>query len=184
MRVPPLPAEQWDEPVRAAFDGLLPADRFNPEGAGNALATLARHPALAKAFLQFNTHLLIDSTLPVQTRELAVLRVAHRCASAYEWTQHVVMARQAGLSAAQIAGAQNGEAANDFDRAVLDAVDELQGDWTVSDATWSALGQHLDERQRMDLIFTVGCYSTLAMAFNTFGVEVEAGAPLADEWKT
>jgi len=35
------------------------------------------------------------------------------------------------------------------------------------------LSERLDHRQRMDYIFTVGCYATLAMAFNTFGVEVE-----------
>ena len=31
--------------------------------------------------------------------------------------------------------------------------------------------EHLDERQRMDLVFTIGCYGALAMAINTFGVE-------------
>ncbi len=41
----------------------------------------------------------------------------------------------------------------------------------VSDATWAILSDHLDERQRMDLIFTIGCYGSLAMAINTFGVE-------------
>jgi hypothetical protein len=35
------------------------------------------------------------------------------------------------------------------------------------------LGERLDDRQRMDYVFTVGCYTLLAMAFNTFGVEVE-----------
>ena len=34
-----------------------------------------------------------------------------------------------------------------------------------------ALSEHLDERQRMDLVFTIGCYGALAMAINTFGVE-------------
>ncbi len=31
--------------------------------------------------------------------------------------------------------------------------------------------EHLDEHQRMDLVFTIGCYGALAMAINTFGVE-------------
>ena len=32
--------------------------------------------------------------------------------------------------------------------------------YELSDATWAALGDHLDERQRMDLVFTIGCYIT------------------------
>ncbi len=43
----------------------------------------------------------------------------------------------------------------------------------MTDATWAALSTRLDERQRMDLVFTIGCYGLLAMAFNTFGVVPE-----------
>ena len=44
--------------------------------------------------------------------------------------------------------------------------------WDRSTAyTWATLSEHLDEHQRMDLVFTIGCYGALAMAINTFGVE-------------
>jgi 4-carboxymuconolactone decarboxylase len=66
-----------------------------------------------------------------------------------------------------------GEASDPLDQAVLTAVDELEVDSNVSDATWAALSEHLDERQRMDLVFTIGSYGLLAMAFNTFGVVPE-----------
>src|SRR5271167_2921874 len=62
MRLPPLPADQWDEAVERALAPMLPAD--GPRDANNALATFAHHPALAKAFLRFNVHLLYSSTLP------------------------------------------------------------------------------------------------------------------------
>ena len=45
---------------------------------------------------------------------------------------------------------------------------------SISDETWAALGEQFDERQRMDLVFTVGCYGMLAMALNTFGVEPDS----------
>ena len=48
MRLPPLPGDQWDERERAALAGLLPEHRRNPRGAGNALATLVRHPDLTE----------------------------------------------------------------------------------------------------------------------------------------
>lgn len=173
MRLGPLPADQWDDEVCRALAGMLPAERRNPAGAGTALATLARHPDLAKAFLRFNVHLLFSSTLPERLRELAILRVAHRRGCAYEWAHHVTIGQAAGLSSADIEDLQHGAATDPLDRAVLTAVDELDALSNLSDATWAALGEHLDDRQRMDLVFTVGCYSLLAMAFNTFGVELE-----------
>jgi len=173
MRLPPLPEDEWDERTRAALAALLPPDRRNPQGAGNAMATLARHPDLTETFLPFNTRLLLHNTLPPRLRELAILRVARRCACAYEWTHHVKIAARAGLSEAEIEAAGQGKAAGELDSAVLSAVDELGDTCNLSDRTWARLGEHLDERQLMDLVFTIGAYSLLAMALNTFGVEPE-----------
>lgn len=173
MRLAPLPGEQWDDAVDNALALLLPAERRNPAGAGNALATLVRHPQLARAFLRFNGHLLYGSTLPPRLRELVILRVAHRRDCAYEWVHHVEMGKDAGLTDQDVAAARGGPPADEFDRAVLDAVDELEEKSQLSDATWAALSERLDERQRMDFVFTIGCYGLLAMAFNTFGVEPE-----------
>jgi 4-carboxymuconolactone decarboxylase len=171
VRLVPLPADEWDDDVRRALSVMLPEERLNPEGAGNLLATLARHPSLTRAFLRFNVHLLFQSTLPARMRELAILRVAHLLNSEYEWRHHVSMGRAVGLSDAAIEGAARGEGADELDQAVLDAVDQLQDKANLSDQTWAQLSAHLDERQRMDLVFTIGCYGALAMAINTFGVE-------------
>jgi alkylhydroperoxidase family enzyme len=170
MRLPPLPADQWDEATQQALSAMRGADT------NNALSTLAHHPALAKAFLRFNVHLLMSSTLPTRIRELAILRVAHRRESAYEWSHHVSMAKDEGITDDEIAGVQRGEAADEFDRTVLKAVDELEEKSELSDQTWAALGERLNDQQRMDLVFTVGCYALLAMAFNTFGVQLEQAA--------
>jgi alkylhydroperoxidase family enzyme len=167
MRLPPLPADQWDEATQQALSAMRGADT------NNALSTLAHHPALAKAFLRFNVHLLMSSTLPTRIRELAILRVAHRRESAYEWSHHVSMAKDEGITDDEIAALQRGEAADEFDRTVLKAVDELEEKSELSDQTWAALGERLNDQQRMDFVFTVGCYALLAMAFNTFGVQLE-----------
>jgi 4-carboxymuconolactone decarboxylase len=173
VRVQPLPADEWDEAVRASLSVMLPPERCNPEDAGNLMATLARHPKLARPYLRFSGYLLYGSTLPARIRELAVLRVAHRRDCAYEWSHHVRMGKEAGLSDAEIAATQTGETADGFDRAVIDAVDELDDKSKLSDRTWTALCERLDEQQRMDLIFTIGAYTALAMAINAFGVEVD-----------
>ncbi|OBG00222.1 carboxymuconolactone decarboxylase [Mycobacterium sp. 852014-52450_SCH5900713] len=167
MRLPPLPADQWDEVTQKALSAMRGAET------NNALSTLAHHPALAKAFLRFNVHLLTSSTLPVRIRELAILRVAHRRECAYEWSHHVRMAKDAGITDDEIAAVERGESADEFDRAVIAGVDELEAKSQLSDETWAALGERLNDQQRMDFVFTVGCYALLAMAFNTFGVQLE-----------
>lgn len=172
MRLSPLPADQWDEATQQALSAMRGADT------NNALSTLAHHPALAKAFLRFNVHLLMSSTLPTRIRELAILRIAHRRESAYEWSHHVSMAKDAGVTDDEIDAVQvyaGGDAGHldEFDRTVLTAVDELDEKSQLSDQTWAALGERLDDQQRMDFVFTVGCYALLAMAFNTFGIQLE-----------
>ena len=146
MRLPPLPADQWDDAVQQALAVMLPEERRNPENASNILGTFVNHPALTKEFLRFNVHLLFNSTLPPRLRELAILRVAHRTDSAYEWMQHVKMGRRVGLTEDDIAGVQRGEASDAFDRTVLAAVDELLEKYNLSDATWAALGERFDNR--------------------------------------
>lgn len=173
MRLSPLPADRWDDAARHAVAGMLPEERRNPRDAGNLLATLVRHPELTRAFLRFSGYLLSSSTLPPHVREQVILRVAHRRGCAYEWSHHVRLAKLAGLSDADISAVQSGDPNDEFDRAVLGAVDELDEKTNLSDQTWAALSERLDERQRMDLIFTIGGYTALAMALNTFGVEVE-----------
>ncbi|KDF01268.1 carboxymuconolactone decarboxylase [Mycolicibacterium aromaticivorans JS19b1 = JCM 16368] len=173
MRLTPLPAEQWDDEVQHALKGMLPRDRQNPEGAGTALSTLVRHPDLTKAYLGFNVYLLFRSTLPARLREVAVLRVAHRRDCTYEWEHHVEMAKAEGLTDDDVEAIRTGGADDELDRLVVRATDELEEKSNLTDETWAALGEHLTERQRMDFVFTVGAYGMLAMAFNTFGVQLE-----------
>ncbi|WP_068274352.1 carboxymuconolactone decarboxylase family protein [Aldersonia kunmingensis] len=173
MRLPPLPADEWDDEVRAALAGMMPRARQNPDDAGTALATLVRHPALTKAFLGLSIHLLFRSTLPARLRELAILRVAYRRDCEYESAHHVGMAAEVGISPEDVAGAQRGELADDFEQAVVRAVDELDEKSAITDSTWATLSAQLDERQLMDLIFTIGTYNTMAVAYNTFGVKPE-----------
>jgi 4-carboxymuconolactone decarboxylase len=173
MRLSPLPADQWDDAARHAVSVMLPEERRNPDDAGTLLSTLVRHPKLTHAYLKFSTYLLYGSTLPPRIRELVILRVAHRRDCNYEWSHHLDMGKKLGLTDADIEAARTGQSTDAFDSALLRAVDELDEKSNLSDQTWAALGERLDEQQRMDLVFTTGNYIALAMALNTFGVEVE-----------
>lgn len=172
-RLAPLPAEQWDDAVREALSPLLPAQRANPRDAGNVLGTLVRHPDLTRAYLQFNAHLLANSTLSARIREVALLRAVHARGCDYLWQHHIPIAERAGLTLAEIENIRSGGPLDALDRLVVLAVDELEQSDTFTDATWAALQEHFDERQLIDLVFTIGCYQLLAVAVNVFGVQPE-----------
>jgi alkylhydroperoxidase family enzyme len=184
-RIRPLPPAEWPPAMREALAALRPPEPRHPlperrpdrpKGL-NVLGTLARHPALARAFHTYNGHVLFASTLSVRQRELLVLRVAAVRDAEYEWAQHVVLAGDAGLDGDDVARIAEGPGAPGWaplDRAMLAAVDELLGDAKIADATWEVLAAELDEHQLMDLVFTVGAYDVLAMAFRSFGVELDA----------
>ncbi len=162
---------------RPAARGVAPAPhqqrRPNP---GNLLGTFACYPELAKAYLTFNGHVLFTSSLSARAREILVLRVAVRTRCEYEWAQHVRLGSVAGLTAEEISLIAEGPEPPEwdmFDRSLLRAVDELIAGVRISDGTWANLAQTLDERQLMDLVFTVGAYATLAMAIRSFGVEAD-----------
>lgn len=154
---------------------LPPRGGSRPKGL-NVLGTLARHPALTRAFNTFNGHILFGTTLSPRQRELLVLRVAAVRQSEYEWAQHAVLAADAGIDADEVRRIAEDPGAPEWaalDRALLAAADELLKEATVSEATWAALADELDEQQLMDVVFTVGAYDTLAMAFRSFGVAVD-----------
>jgi len=183
-RIRPLPPAKWPEAMRGALAALRPPEPRHPLPARggdrpkglNVLGTLARHPALARAFHTFNGHVLFASTLSARQRELLVLRVAAVRDAEYERRQHVVLAGDAGLDADEVTAIAEGPGApgwSPLERAMLRAVDELLGDATIADATWEALARELDEQQLLDLVFTVGAYDLLAMALRACRVELD-----------
>ena len=142
----------------------------------NALGTLALHPELTQAWHTFNGHVLLATTLSVRQRELLVLRVARLRESEYEWAQHVVLGRDVGLTDEEIDRIALGPEAPGWSRldgALLRATDELIADAKIADGTWAVLAEELDAQQLMDLVFTVGAYEVLAMAFRSFGIELD-----------
>lgn len=177
-RLAPLTDDEIDTDTRA----LLGA---GPGGVGrgrvlNIFRTLARHPKLLRRWLVFGNHVLAKSSLAARERELAILRVGWTCRSEYEWGQHVVIGRASGLSEDEILRIQTGADApgwSDLDRWILRGADELVHDHFLSDATWQGLSAHWSDEQLVDFVFTVGQYTLVSMALNSFGVQLDPGVP-------
>ena len=189
-RISPVLPPEWKGEVLEAVSAFPNGRDFvlsrhqlgEAPGGMHALGTMLRHPALAKAFLTFNNHISVTSTLPKRTRELLILRIGWLRQAEYEFIQHLALGARAGLSAAELERVQLGPDAPGWDPDDADlvrAVDELHADACISEATYARLSRNLDAAQLLDLVFTVGCYDVLAMAFKTFGVALEPGtAPL------
>jgi 4-carboxymuconolactone decarboxylase len=189
-RVPPLLPPEWDAVTHDAVSTFPSArdfvlSRYQAEGARgmHGIGVILRHPALAKAFLTFNNHVAIASTLSKRIRELLILRISWLRRSEYEFVQHLVLARNAGLSEAELERVQLGPDAPGWDPVDADlirAVDELHADARIQGATWQRLSAHFGVEQLMDIVFVIGCYDTLAMVFKTFGVQLEPGVDALD----
>lgn len=182
-RFEPLPISEWPPTMRDALAAMAPPEPRHPQPARdgrpksrNTLGAFAHHPALARAFLTFNGHVIMATTLSERQRELLVMRVATLRKSAYEWGQHVFMARDAGLTDEEIARIAFGPDApfwTDLEVALLRAVDELIADGVIGDATWATLAAELDERQLLDVIFTVGAYETIAWMMRSLDLALD-----------
>jgi 4-carboxymuconolactone decarboxylase len=184
-RLAPLPVDRWDDDARAALQagfGKDAADRFlspapDAPRVPNALTTFMHHPGLAGPFLAYNSVLLFAPVLEPRLRELMVLRVAWRTRSTYEWVQHVRLAQGCGVTEAEIDAIALGAGADatwsPLEADLLAATDELIDRFRIDDRTWAQLAEYLDERQLVEVVFVVGTYTCLAMAFNSFGLELD-----------
>ena len=184
-RLAPLPKDRWDDAVRAALHQGFPdaAPRFLASGPDavplpNVLGTLLHHPALAGPFLVYNRVLLQTPALGHRLRELMILRVAWRTRSLYEWAQHARLATSLGMTGEEIAAIARADGAGAWtplERDLLAATDQLVERHRIDDATWARLAAQLDGRQLVEVVFTVGTYTCLAMVFNSLGLELDPG---------
>lgn len=175
QRIPPLPREEWTDEARDVFAFWgEPGARENGSKVPKEMV-MAQHPKLAIAFHTFGKQILLESSIPERPRELLVLRTAVRLGGQYAWHFHVGYALQAGLTLEEIAAIRDGLDApawqgKDNDIAALRAVDELLDTAQISDETWTALARFLDQRQLMEVVFTIGAYAMLSWSVNAFGI--------------
>jgi 4-carboxymuconolactone decarboxylase len=167
-RIPPLSEEEFRSVERKL--GLSPTPQ-----ALNVMTTLARNPALYKAWQRF-AGALFNSELDPRERELVILRSAWRCQSSYEWAQHARIAHQIGLTDTEIrriAGKPDDPDWAPADALLLRAVDELVDERRLSDATYTALAARYEPARLLLLTMLAGHYVMLAGVLAASGVVPE-----------
>ena len=172
-RLDPIQPEDWSDEIKKILQPNVEKGTVF-----NIFKTLSHHPDLFRRWLVFGNHVLFKSTLPPRERELVILRIGWLCEAEYEWAQHVLIGKEAGLTAEEIECIKAGPNArgwSEADKLLLQATDELRKDAFITDTTWNGLCQHFDTKQLMDVVFAVGQYNLVSMALNTLGVQLDDG---------
>ena len=109
---------------------------------------------------------------------MLILRTGWNCQAPYEWGQHVLIGRAAGLSDDTFALLCSDVPSPDtdpWDALLITAADELHRDAGLSDATWSQLASRYDDRQLIEVPMVVGAYHQVSFVLNALGVPLDEG---------
>jgi 4-carboxymuconolactone decarboxylase len=185
-----LPVDQWGDQAKEVLPRYLRRPELYLSGKADAppmpqaLGLFAHHVDLGAAWMTFTEFLAGErSTLDPALRELAILRVAWRTGSVYEWKQHTRIGLGTGLTNAQLHALPDGPVAalwTPLERNVLEAVDQIIDASRVEDATWQALASSLEAPQLLELTFVIGGYLCFAVVANSVRLEPDPPTELVD----
>lgn len=142
----------------------------------NLHRAVANSPWVLRNFIRLGNSLLTRTGLEPRLRELAILRVATLSGSEYEWTQHVPLALEAGVSGEQVGAISNWKESavfSDLERAVLDYTDEVAQSVRVNDETFTILQKYLGEESIVELTLSIGYWGMVARVLVPLQVEME-----------
>ena len=152
----------------------------------NVARMIANSDAAFYPFSMLGNSLLTRTKLDGRLRELAILRTAKVSKSVYEWTQHVPIAKAAGVTDEQVAAIENWEGARCFgeiDRLVLKFTDEVALNVKGGRATIEALQKHMGTTEIIELVMSIGFWGMVARLLETTEVDLEEFASKVDVLK-
>ena len=163
----PLSDADWPTEVADMLAGFA--------GGLNVYRVMAHHPMLLRAWAGLRDHIVHHSALKPDQREVVILRAGHRLQAEYEWAHHVSRARAVGMEEARINSIAGPIATMQTTDAVLvTAVDALIDHACLTTPTRAALERLIGPQGVLDVIATVGFYSTLAYIVKSFDVPIDA----------
>ncbi len=160
--------------VRAAFDSI----RVRAGEPSHLDRALAQAPSVLTPLLHLTQALAVAPATTAADRELAILRTAQLCDSAYLFAQHEHVALQAGIDAGQqheLAGWIESDRFSDRQRVILNYVDAMLGPDGVRDGVFAPLALHLSEEAIVELTVTAAIYSALARISGALNLPPEPG---------
>ena len=139
---------------------------------------LVHSPIATRAWHIFARFIRHESRLDPRLRELAILQVGYLERSEYEFSHHIKIGREYGVSDDDIR-AIGEEAAgrpsklDPLAKAVLRAAREMTQGLAISERTFQELQQGLDNERLTDLVLTIGFYNAVVRILATLKIDVE-----------
>lgn len=165
----PLPTDAELTPGnRKLLAGLPPANVFR---------MVANAPASLQGFVQLALSLLIQSEFNPRLREIAILRIATLTQSIYEWEQHVYIAKQTGVTEAEIAQLKSEGTVIGLDEEALlicRVAEEITRDVRLSDEALQTIMARYGKRQATELILCCSYFNMLSRFLESTRVEMDA----------
>lgn len=139
---------------------------------------LVNSPNAARAFHGVGHFIRYGSTLDPRLRELAILQVGWLARAPYEWSHHVKIGHDFGVTDDDIRALiddTDGKPTklDELTRAVLRAAREMTLDGAMSDTTFAALHKALGNEHIVDLTITIGFYNAVVRVLATLQIDVE-----------
>jgi alkylhydroperoxidase family enzyme len=166
-RLPYLSAEDLDE-----------ADRELMVRPINLFRILANSPGALKMWHQFGEWIRWDSIVDPRLRELAILQVGYLTSSDYEFSHHVKIGFDFGVTDEDVKGLALLEAGHDvhfsrLDLAVLKAAKDLTNDVKLDDADFEYLLAQLGRQAIEELVVIIGFYAMVVRVIAAVELDVE-----------
>jgi alkylhydroperoxidase family enzyme len=144
----------------------------------NLFRAMAHSPDGAQAFNGLGRFIRFKSRLDPRLRELAILQVGYVTRSVYEYTHHIKIGRDFGVSdddIRSIAAETSGQATalEPLAKAVLRAAREMTEGLAASEETFAALRQELDDERLTDLVLIIAFYNAVVRFLATMQIDNE-----------
>ena len=165
-------ADQARVPYLKAED-LGDADRDLLGRPINLFRALAHNPDGLRAFHGVGEWIRYGGQLDARLRELAILRVGYVTRCAYEFSHHVRIGREFGLTDDDIELVRRPAAADDGAAVVIQAATEITEDLGLADETWQRLAGLLGNAGAVELVLIVAHYCAVVRVLNSLKVDVE-----------
>ena len=139
---------------------------------------MANNPEASKAMSVLAMHIRHNSKLDPRLRELAILQVGYLSKQPYEWSHHVKLGREFGVSDDDIRAIGEETAGrptrlDELSKTVLRAAREMTTDLAMSNRTFAALEKALGREQIIDLTLAIAFYNAVVRLLGTLQIDVE-----------
>ena len=138
-----------------------------------------RHPDLVEKANEFGSHLRMNTSVPRQLSELAILVTARFWSASYEWHAHADAAVEAGIEGDTVEAIRLGLAPQfkaPRQASVYNLAKELYENRFISDTTYNKAIEILGQAQVIDLVAILGFYTMVALTLNGFHAPLPDGA--------